>query len=78
MTTMEHEHGTPQMGTLIPEFMDSITREGVSINDIPGYIPPSQPRAHARKPTKNQRYPIKMPTIPERMVYTFNIVPALM
>ena len=66
------------MGPLSPEVMDSTVRVGVSIKDIPSYIPPSQPDARSRKPTKNQRYQISMPSIPQGKVCTFDIVPTLM
>ena len=58
--------------------MESSARIGVSIADIPGYVPPTRPVANPRKMTKNQKYPMKMPTIPQGMACTMDIVPALM
>ena len=66
------------MGPLRLEVMDSAARAGVSIKDIPSYIPPSQLGAQARKPTKNQRYQIRMSTILQGMVCTYDIVLVLM
>ena len=56
MTTREHLEGTPHMGPSNLEVMDYAARIGVSIKDIPSYIPPSCSGVQDRKPTNNQRY----------------------
>ena len=66
------------MGPLRSEVMDSDARSGVSIKDIPGYIPLSWPGVQAKNPTKNQRYHIRMSMIPQGMVCTSDLVPTLM
>ena len=66
------------MVSSIPEVMDSASREGVSIKDIPIYIPPSWHGAQAKNPTKNQRYHIRILAIPQGMVCTSDIVHTLM
>ena len=58
--------------------MDFVARAGVSIKDILGYIPPSHPGVQDKKPKKNQRYQIRISMIPQGMVCTSDIVPALM
>ena len=77
-TTRAHKEGTPQTGPSSLEVMDFGATAGVSIKDIPGYIPPSGPSAQAKKPTKNQRYHIRMLAIPQGMLCISDIVPTLM
>ena len=50
----------------------------VSTEDIHGYIPPCRPGAHPRKLTKNNKYQVNIPMIPQGMVCTTRIVPVLM
>ena len=50
----------------------------MSVNDIPGHISLSQSGVKAKKPTKNQKYQIRMSVIPQGMVCTSNIMSALM
>ena len=57
--------------------MESTPHEGVSAKDIPGYIPPYRHGVQPRKLTKNQKYQVKMSTIPQGMVCTTDIVPVL-
>ena len=66
------------MGPSSPRVVESIAREGVSIKDIPIYIPPSWHGAQAKNPTKNQRYHIRILEIPQGMVCTSDIVHTLM
>ena len=58
--------------------MESSSHVGVSVANIPAYVPPTRPIANPRKMTKNQKYPVKMPTIPQVMACTTDIVPVLM
>ena len=48
------------------------------MKDIPGYIPPSHPSAKAQKPMKNQKYQIKISSIPQGMICTMDILYVLM
>ena len=49
----------------------------MSVKDIPEYIPPSQPSAKPKNPTKNQKYRVRMSAIPQGMVCTFGIMSTL-
>ena len=49
----------------------------VFINDIPGYVAPTQPGVKPRKLTKNHRYPPKLPPLLEGMTCPVDIIPAL-
>ena len=44
----------------------SMVRAGVIATKILGYVPLCKAGAKERKPTKNQRYPIKRAAIPKR------------
>ena len=55
----------------------SAAPKGISINDIPRYVDPTWPGVKPRKLTKNQRYPPKLPPLPEGMIFLGDIISAL-
>ena len=54
-----------------------MARTGVSIVDIPIYVPLCRPNAKRWKSMKNQRYMFKMLVIPQGMICTMDIVPSI-
>ena len=58
--------------------VESIAQRGVTVKDIPGYIPPIQPSAQPWRLTKNQKYQLNMSTLPQGMICTTYIMSALM
>ena len=55
-----------------------MTQKGVTVNDIPRYVPPRNFDALLVKLSKNQQYPIKIPAMPKWVHVTMNIAPKLM
>ena len=58
------EEVAAHMGPSTSSVEDSSSQIGVSMVDIPGYVPPCRPDVKPRNPMKNQRYPVRMPTRP--------------
>ena len=57
--------------------VESTVPRGVSINDIPGYAAPMQPRAKPRNLTENKSYPLKLSLLPEGMTFLGDIISSL-
>ena len=76
-STRVQGEGTAQTRPSSLGAVDSMKPRGISIHDILGYVTPTHPRAKPRKPTKNQKYPLKLPPLPEGMIFSVDIIPAL-
>ena len=72
----EQEEGTAQTWPSSSGAMVSLTPRGMSINDILGYVAPTQPGAKPQKLTKNQKYQLKVSSLPEGMQCIVDIIPA--
>ena len=69
--------GTAQTGSSSSRVVESMAPQGVSVNDILGYVSPTRLGAKPWQLLKNHKYPPKLPPLLEGMKCSVDIIPTL-
>ena len=77
MTTREQGEDTTKTEPSGSGDVKSMALRGISINDIPRYVSPTQLGEKLRKLTKNEWYLLKLFSLPEGMTFLVDIITAL-